>query len=44
MLWKINKLPEVANIDQRFFAWIQWQRRILVRWEYHAPRASMVNC
>ena len=18
-----------------FFAWIQWQRRILVRWEYH---------
>jgi hypothetical protein len=21
---------------QRFFAWIQWQRRILVRWEYHA--------
>ena len=19
----------------RFFAWIQWQRRILVRWEYH---------
>jgi len=21
---------------ERFFAWIQWQRRILVRWEYHA--------
>jgi transposase len=20
---------------ERFFAWIQWQRRILVRWEYH---------
>jgi hypothetical protein len=20
----------------RFFAWIQWQRRILIRWEYHA--------
>jgi hypothetical protein len=20
---------------RRFFAWIQWQRRILVRWEYH---------
>jgi len=19
---------------ERFFAWIQWQRRILVRWEY----------
>jgi transposase len=21
---------------ERFFAWIQWQRRILVRWEHHA--------
>src|SRR5215468_5475362 len=21
---------------ERFFAWIQWQRRILVRWEYYA--------
>jgi transposase len=21
---------------ERFFAWIQWRRRILVRWEYHA--------
>ena len=21
---------------ERFFAWIQWQRRSLVRWEYHA--------
>jgi len=21
---------------ERFFAWIQWQRRILVRWEYHS--------
>ena len=21
---------------ERFFAWIQWQGRILVRWEYHA--------
>ena len=21
---------------ERFFAWLQWQRRILVRWEYHA--------
>src|SRR6516164_3597924 len=20
---------------ERFFAWIQWQRRILVRWEFH---------
>src|SRR5262249_56422012 len=20
---------------ERFFAWIQWQRQILVRWEYH---------
>ena len=22
-------------IAERFFAWIQWDRRILVRWEYH---------
>ena len=21
---------------ERFFAWIQWQRPILIRWEYHA--------
>jgi hypothetical protein len=21
---------------ERFFAWIQWQRRVLIRWEYHA--------
>jgi len=21
--------------QERFFAWIQWQRRILIRWEYH---------
>jgi hypothetical protein len=21
---------------ERFFVWIQWQRRILVRWEFHA--------
>ena len=20
---------------ERFFAWIQWQRRVLIRWEYH---------
>ena len=20
---------------ERFFAWMQWQRRILIRWEYH---------
>ena len=20
---------------ERFFAWIQWQRRILIRWKYH---------
>jgi transposase len=20
---------------ERFFAWLQWQRRILIRWEYH---------
>ena len=24
------------RLVERFFAWIQWQRRILVRWEYHA--------
>lgn len=23
-------------IVERFFAWIQWQRRLLVRWEYYA--------
>jgi transposase len=23
-------------IVERFFAWMQWQRRFLVRWEYHA--------
>ncbi len=22
-------------IVERFFAWMQWHRRILVRWEYH---------
>ena len=21
---------------ERFFAWLQWKRRILVRWEYYA--------
>ena len=21
---------------ERFFAWLQWQRRLLVRWEYYA--------
>lgn len=26
----------VAGIVERFFAWIQWQRRLLVRWEYYA--------
>ena len=25
---------------ERFFAWIQWQRRILVRWEYRTSSAS----
>jgi hypothetical protein len=24
---------------ERFFAWIQWQRRLLVRWEYY-PQAT----
>jgi hypothetical protein len=23
-------------LDERFFAWIQIQRRILIRWKYHA--------
>jgi hypothetical protein len=23
---------------ERFFAWIQWQRRILVRWEFYPRR------
>jgi transposase len=23
-------------LGERFFAWIQWQRRLLVRWEYYA--------
>ena len=22
-------------IVERFFAWLQWSRRVLVRWEYH---------
>jgi transposase len=25
-------------IVERFFAWIQWQRRLLVRWEYHSRK------
>jgi hypothetical protein len=34
------RMPEIASHPalpprERFFAWIQWQRRILVRWEYH---------
>jgi hypothetical protein len=28
--------PRQFLTRQRFFGWIQWQRRILVRWEYHA--------
>ena len=28
---------------ERFFAWIQWQRRILVRWEYHAQNFSALS-
>ncbi|MGC2460323.1 MAG: IS5 family transposase [Steroidobacteraceae bacterium] len=24
-------------IVERFFAWLRWQRRLLVRWEYYAP-------
>jgi transposase len=26
-----------APVDRRrFFAWLQWKRRLLVRWEYYA--------
>ena len=28
---------------ERFFAWIQWQRRILVRWEYHVRTSSALS-
>jgi transposase len=24
---------------ERFFAWLQWQRRILIRWEHHAHKS-----
>jgi len=27
---------------ERFFAWIQWQRRILIRWEYHAHNLDSI--
>ena len=27
---------ERRRLVERFFAWIQWQRRLLVRWEYYA--------
>jgi transposase len=30
-----SKPPTQDRRRLRFFAWIQWQRRILVRWEYH---------
>jgi transposase len=23
-------------LDERFFAWLQWKRRLLIRWEYYA--------
>jgi transposase len=29
---------------ERFFAWIQWQRRILIRWEYHALGFVQLAC
>jgi len=28
---------------ERFFAWMQWQRRILVCWEYH-PEFPVLAC
>ena len=31
-----SRLVMCWKLVERFFAWIQWQRRILVRWEYHA--------
>jgi hypothetical protein len=27
--------PRQSLTRQRFFGWIQWQRRLLVRWEYY---------
>lgn len=24
------------GLVERFFAWLQWKRRLLVRWEYYA--------
>ena len=34
---ELERAGKVAGVlTKRFFAWIQWQRRILVRWEYHA--------
>ncbi len=27
---------ERRGLVERFFAWLQWQRRLLVRWEYYA--------
>jgi hypothetical protein len=33
---KVKPLHAPLARRARFFAWIQWQRRILIRWEYHA--------
>ena len=30
-----RRLRRYARLVERFFAWVQWQRRILVRWEYY---------
>ncbi|HWM67958.1 MAG TPA: hypothetical protein VNO35_15315 [Steroidobacteraceae bacterium] len=27
--------PHRDNSRKRFFAWIQWRRRVLVRWEFY---------
>jgi hypothetical protein len=32
----LKRITRQASCVERFFAWIQWQRRILIRWEYHA--------
>ena len=30
-----NTIRPHSSLVERFFAWIQWQRRILVRWEFY---------
>jgi hypothetical protein len=44
-LARLLKEPEAGDrlrrderrwLVERFFAWIQWQRRLFIRWEYYA--------